>query len=113
VGYNGYVTIPDAAALELGNNFEIEQYGYIDTSAGADKNLIIKTDAFRTYISATDNITSEITTTFTGTLRPSGLGDDENMTTVVGGGVGTHYLAVDDVASDEDATYVQENNAAY
>ena len=67
-GYDGYVTVADDAALELGNNFEIEQKGYVDTSSGSDKNLVYKQDAFRSYVSGDEEITTEIplgtTTTF-------------------------------------------------
>lgn len=52
--------VSDNSTLELGNDFEIEQSGYVDTDAGADKNLVFKDDAFRTYISAEDEITSAI-----------------------------------------------------
>lgn len=60
VGNGGYITVSDAAALELGNNFEIEQDGYVDTSSGSNKNLVYKQDAFTTYISAASEITSSI-----------------------------------------------------
>ncbi len=59
-GNDGFVTIPDDATLELGSNFEIEQSGYVDTDAGSDKNLVYKDTAYRTYISAEDEITSAI-----------------------------------------------------
>lgn len=57
-GYDGYITVADAVALELGNDFEIEQDAYVDTTAGADKNLVHKASAFRTYISAAGDVTS-------------------------------------------------------
>ena len=59
-GHDGYITIPDDATIELGDTFEIEQSGYINTDAGADKNLVYKEDAFRTYVSAEDEITSAL-----------------------------------------------------
>ena len=61
-GHNGFVTITDDPALELGNNFAIEQSGYVDTTGGANTNLVIKQNSFRTYISGAANITSEIST---------------------------------------------------
>ena len=61
VGYNGRVAITDVAPLELGNNFEVEIDGYIDTSSGSNKNLVYKREAIRTYISAASEITAEIT----------------------------------------------------
>lgn len=54
------MTTTDDASLELGSSFEIEQQGYIDTSFSADKNLVYKQSAFRTYISAATDITSEV-----------------------------------------------------
>ena len=59
-GTGGYVTIPDAAAIELGNNFEVEQKGYVDTSAGANKDLVYRPATTRTYVSAEGEITSAI-----------------------------------------------------
>jgi len=59
-GYDGNITITDDATLELGSDFEIEQSGYVDTDAGADKNLVFKDEAFRTYIDGATNITSTI-----------------------------------------------------
>ena len=47
-----------SATLELADNFTIEQSGWVDTSYSANKTLILKPDAFKTYISAAGNITS-------------------------------------------------------
>ena len=68
-GYDGYVTITDDTTLELGSDFEIEQSGYVDTDAGADKNLVYKEDAFIVSVSAEDKITVSIpgSTTFAST----------------------------------------------
>jgi len=60
VGYGGYITVSDNATLEIGDNFTIEQSGYVDTSSGSDKNLVYKSGALRTYISAASNIRSAI-----------------------------------------------------
>lgn len=57
-GSDGYITIDDDDTLELGSDFEIEQLGYVDTDVGADKNLVYKEDAFRTYIDGATNITT-------------------------------------------------------
>ena len=62
VGDSGYVSIADGSTLELGNNFEVVLDGYLDTSSGADKNLIYKADAFRLYVSGDEAITCNITT---------------------------------------------------
>jgi len=60
VGHDGYITMNDDADLELGSDFEIEWDGYIDTDAGADKNLVEKEDAFRVYVSDNEEITAAI-----------------------------------------------------
>lgn len=75
-GYDGYVTVADDASLELGDSFEIELKGWIDTASGSDKNLIYKLDAFKVYISAAEAITADInngTVTVTATGVSSGI----------------------------------------
>ncbi len=66
-GYEGFITVADAAALELGDDFDIEFADtYINTAAaaaGTDKNLVLKDSAFRTYVSAASELTAEITLT--------------------------------------------------
>ncbi len=74
-GEDGYITIDDDATLELAADFELEQSGYVDTDAGSDKNLVFKEDAFRTYISAEDSITSGIV----------GFGDFPSIAAINGG----------------------------
>ena len=58
----GYVEVPDAANIELGDNFTTSQEGWIDTDNASGKNLIFKSSAFRTYVSpvVSGNITSAI-----------------------------------------------------
>jgi len=65
---SGGMTTDDDPSLELGNSFTIEQKGYVDTSAGSDKNLVFKGGAFRIYISAEGSITAEMLTT--GSVNP-------------------------------------------
>lgn len=60
LGSGGYVTTADAANLEPGNNFNLEFDGYIDTSAGADKNLAYKDDSFQFYVSGAGSLTAAI-----------------------------------------------------
>ncbi len=61
VGEDGYDTIPDAVALEPANNFDLEYDGYVDTTlAVKTRYLIYKAGAIASYISATNDITSEI-----------------------------------------------------
>jgi len=66
---NAGMTSSDAASLELGNNFIIEQSGYLEMSAGTDKNLVHKGDAFKLCIS-----------------------DDEELTAIIYGSTGVEYL---------------------
>jgi hypothetical protein len=56
----GGMTAVDNAALELGDNFKVEQKGFIDTAAGASKYLVYKLNAFYTYVSGAGVITSYI-----------------------------------------------------
>jgi len=74
---SGGMTTADGASLELGNNFQIEQRGWIDTSAGADKNLVYKDGALRIYISADQEITATILATTS--INPVAAGGDVNL----------------------------------
>jgi len=59
----GGMTTVDNATLELGNSFAIEQKGWVDTTAGDDKNLVhTEGDVFAVYVSdtTTGNITASI-----------------------------------------------------
>lgn len=60
-GYNGYYTIPYAPALEFVDDFKSEFSGYVDTSAGANKYLIYKGNAFT--IDAGSTTAGEVTAT--------------------------------------------------
>lgn len=100
---NSGMTTPDSASLELGNNFEIEQKGYIDTSNGTDTNLIFKAAAFRVYVSAVNNISAIIATPGAPTtvdLVPNAPGDYTSVSQVVG--ASTHWEAVDDPPGNHD-----------
>ncbi len=109
-GRSGYITIPDAAALELANNFEIELDGYINTSSGSSKNLIYKGDAFVTYVSASGEITSDIIGDVDGNLLPEADGNYTQWTA----NTGTRWDAVNDPvgAPDDDATYVYSTTSS-
>jgi len=80
-GYDGEITVPDAADLELGDSFEIEQSGWIDTDAGVDKNLVYKELAFQTYISANEEITSNIYSSASAWVHPTGFVDPDTAWT--------------------------------
>ena len=98
VGADGYITTADNAALELGDDYEIEISGYIDASAGADKNIISKANAFRLYISGagaltySTNIAGDLTlygTTSDGQLAKSNASYSTARTTATADSVGT------------------------
>jgi hypothetical protein len=59
VGVGGNVTVSDATALELGNNFTVSLEGYLDvTQTGLA--LYDKLDAVRTYINASGELVTEV-----------------------------------------------------
>lgn len=107
-GYDGYATISDDAALELGSDFEIEVDGYVDTETGDGKYLLYKPDSFVAYISNDGEITAGIidnSTTDTETLRPNAAGDEESIPNLVDS---THWGATSDQSN---ATYVWRSGA--
>ena len=59
-GEDGFGTILYDGDLELGDNFSIETKGYLDTSYAADKNIVSKANAFETWISGSQEISSAI-----------------------------------------------------
>jgi len=60
-GHGGYVTVPDNANLEPGDVFAFGIVGYVDTSAGSDKNIIRKDDAVVFNVTAEDELTFNVT----------------------------------------------------
>jgi len=80
VGDGGYVTVSDHANLELGNDFEIEFDGYIDTSSADD--LLAKTGAFTLVSTGTGDVLAtiyrptDIDNTDAGTVFDLHSGDD-------------------------------------
>lgn len=65
VGNEGYMTVVDADTLELGDNFEIEVSGYVDTSS--DGYVVYKQDAFDILCSSDDIIATIYDTTYVAT----------------------------------------------
>jgi len=107
----GYVSISDNDTLELGDNFTIEQYGWVNTDNGSNKNLVYKENAFRTWVSETvsGNITSTIYKAGTATdktLRTDGAGDYENIDSV---SAGTHWAAAHEAGGE----YLIDGTAIY
>ncbi len=95
-GYNGYLTILDAAGLELGNNFEVAFDGYVDTSDSGS--LIRKPSAFQTIISASGSITAGIidTESFDVTPAVAGSWQDVDVSSVIGAGATGVVLQIDE-----------------
>jgi hypothetical protein len=60
-GHGGYVTVNDTAALEPGGIFAFVVLAYVDTSAGAGKNIIRKDGALTFNVSAAQELTFNIT----------------------------------------------------
>lgn len=56
----GGMATDDDATLEPSDTFQIEQKGYIDTSAGSNKDLVYKETALQVYISDDEDITAAI-----------------------------------------------------
>jgi len=106
------MTTSDSAGLELGNSFEVEQSGYIDTTTGSDKNLAYKEDAFVLNISGEEEISASIYgTTTTVNLVPDGAGDYTNINSQQPSST-YHWDKVDDTpgAPDESSTYIYTTN---
>lgn len=107
VGNNGYVTVNDTAALELGNNFSIVWYGYLNTLAASTKNVINKLDAINLYVNASvaGNVTSTIVAADNSSsvdVYTAGAGDNTSIPELFG--APTHWQAVN--LSDGDTSYV-------
>lgn len=60
VGYGGYITVADHADLDMEDSFLWDIKGWVNTDAGATKNLVYREDSFRIYISAEDSIRAAI-----------------------------------------------------
>jgi hypothetical protein len=103
VGDGGYVTITDAANLELADDFELEFEGYIDTSVDAD--IVLKQAAARIYKDSGDIIGAIYGVPATLTLVPNGAGDYTNIDSVTG--AATHWEAVDDAPGADDGATTQ------
>jgi hypothetical protein len=104
----GMTSADNNTSLEPGNNFQIEQKGYVDTSAGSDKTLVYKANAFKLYIQGANAIRSTIltaTATDAATQRPNGVGDETNITSHI-------PLAVQGAVADDGGVQTNETTAA-
>jgi len=111
VGVDGYFTISDNASLELGDNFTIEQKGWIDTNSTND--IVFKRDAFH-IITDSGNITAGIISGYTTTIGDILYPESDNSTAIPNinpGSPVTHFDKVDDSKNspDDDTTYVKSN----
>jgi len=70
---SGGMTAVDDPSMELGNNFAIEQRGYVDTSYAADRRLVYKGSAFQTVVPEAGVIASFIGAPTI--VRPTGNSD--------------------------------------
>ena len=106
-GHGGYVTVADHADLELGDTFAIGVVGYIDTSAGANKNIVRKDSAVRLYVSGA----SEITFTITGgnSIVATGVSSGSMSLMVFSDGFDV-WMEIDEVEQDRDTTSAVANN---
>ena len=86
-GTGGMTTPDNDATLELGDNFTIEQKGWVTTTFTdnySDRSLIYKGGAFRTYVSGSENVTSAITDNTSEAIRESYIAGDDIGDQVVG-----------------------------
>ena len=107
-GHGGYVTVTDAAALELGDVFAIGVIGYIDTSAGSDKNIIRKDSAVLFNVSSASTLTFAVTggNSLVATSVSSGV-----MTIMIYSDGYEMWMEIDDVEQDRDTTSAIPNTA--
>jgi len=97
-GDGGYVTVADAAALELGNNFEVETSGYVSTSTSG--NIINKSGAFQLTTgsgSVTASILSSTTYTSSAYLTSNNLynGAATKFAQLINGATGSFTCVID------------------
>ena len=62
VGSGGHITVPSDIGddMQLGDDFEIELEGYVDTDSGSNKRLIYKQNAFEVWVSDDEEISASI-----------------------------------------------------
>lgn len=110
-GHDGYVTKPDSATTELGDNFTYQTTGWVDTTANSDNtDLMYKERAIRVFASpdVSENVTVWVysTTSENSTyMTPDGHITCE-WTSEAGAACNNHYQNVDNTAID-DATFNQ------
>ena len=106
-GWDGFVTIPDSATLEPGDDFRFEFTDtWIDTTAGTDKNLVEKQDAINIDVSAAESIRAAVPNTETFTP------DADAESTSVDGWVQRNDLVIWDTIHDAAAGTATDDAAA-
>jgi hypothetical protein len=108
LGNGGTFTVKDAAALELGSDFESEWSGYVPASS-TDTILVDKTGSFLTTTGPVSGDVTSYILTSSGTvdILPDGAGDLTDVPTQFPAAT-SHYDKVDDPvgAPDDATTYV-------
>lgn len=107
-GHGGYVTVADDAALELGDVFAIGVIGYIDTSAGSNKNIIRKDSSLLFNVSGASELTFAVTggNSLVASSMSSGV-----MTIMIYSDGYEMWMEIDDVEQDRDTTTSIPNTA--
>lgn len=90
-GAGGMTTADNDTYLELGDNFTIEQKGWIDTTAGANKNLFDKSGAITANITAAGTITATIGVAYSANQSAQDL--DANLSASYSTRVGERFTA--------------------
>ena len=107
-GHGGYVTVPDNADLELGDVFAIGVVGYIDTSAGGDKNIIRKDGAVVFNVTAANELTFAVVGG--DSLVASNV--TSNVTTIMIYADGYEmWMEIDDIEQDREDISTVPNNS--
>ena len=106
LGEGGYVTTSDDASLELGDDFEIEFSGYIDTST--ESSFITKGSNFDVSISGATDITATISA-LSGTENESQSSSDTFYDTYAAGYIAQTFIFANKVSVSSVSVYVAES----
>ncbi|MBV6343220.1 hypothetical protein HWQ67_16695, partial [Candidatus Magnetobacterium casensis] len=104
VGYNGSFETPDDPDLELGYVMELLIDGYFDTSAGADKNILYKEDAFKVCINGANNLSVQALNTsgaIQWVMSYNNFTTGEHTVYIIANGLGA-FLYVDNFVTPKD-----------
>lgn len=107
-GHSGYVTVSDNADLELDDVFAIVIQGYIDTSAGSNKNIIRKDGAILFNVSSANTLTFAVTGG--NSLVVSGVSSAVMTIEIYSDGF-EMWIEIDDVEEDRDTASMVPDTA--